>query len=77
MNVVLRENQQELSQRRLEKLHNGQLNGMASSFDIVRVIKSKEYCVAEVCDVYGRDQKSFLESSILKTKEEVTLRIRW
>ena len=50
---------------------------MASSFDIVRVIKSKEYCVAEVCDVYGRDQKSFLESSILKTKEEVTLRIRW
>jgi len=41
MNVVLRQNQQELRQRRLEKLRNGELNGMASSFDIVRMIKSK------------------------------------
>jgi len=41
MNFVLRENQQELRQRRLEKLHNAELNGMASTFDIVRIIKSK------------------------------------
>ena len=42
MNVVLRETQQELRQRRLEKLHNGELIGMAFSFDIVRMIKSKK-----------------------------------
>jgi hypothetical protein len=30
-----------------------------------------------MCDIYGRDQKLFLESFNLKTKGEVTLRIRW
>jgi len=43
MNVVLRENQQELRQRRLEKLHNGELNGVASSFDIVKKVKQSRY----------------------------------
>jgi hypothetical protein len=41
MNVVLREKQQDLRQRGLEKLHNGELNGMASSFDRVRMFKCK------------------------------------
>jgi hypothetical protein len=58
MNVVLRENQQGLRQRRLQILHNGEVNVMAYSFDIVRMIKSKSTVYLR-CVTYMKEIRNY------------------